>query len=177
MVGEDIASVIIRVALALIMFAHGWNHAFGGGKLTGTAEWFASIGMRPPRVQAALATATEIGVAPLLVLGLLTPLAAAGVIGVMVVALVTNHLKNGFFIFRPGEGYEYVLYIILSTLGLAALGGGSASIDALIAAHSPWFSSLRAGWWGLALAGGLGGGCALIVLAACWRPSKPPSSA
>jgi hypothetical protein len=29
------------------MIAHGWNHAFGGGKLPGTARWFESIGIRP----------------------------------------------------------------------------------------------------------------------------------
>ena len=44
-------------------------------------------------------------------LGLFTPLAAAAVVGTMVVALVANHAKNGFFIFRPGEGDEYVLMI------------------------------------------------------------------
>ena len=47
----------------------------------------------------------------MLILGFLQPLAAAGVIGVMLVALITNHLKNGFFIFRPGEGYERLGFI------------------------------------------------------------------
>ena len=60
----------------------------------------------------------------MLILGFLTPLAAAGVIGVMVVALITNHLKNGFFIFRPGEGYEYVLTLMLTGFALAGIGAG-----------------------------------------------------
>ena len=65
--------------------------------------------MKPGPLHAWLASLTEVGAGAMLVLGLLTPLACAGVIGVMLVALITNHRKNGFFIFRPGEGYEYVL--------------------------------------------------------------------
>jgi hypothetical protein len=42
----------------------------------------------------------------------------------MLVALVANHRKNGFFIFRPGEGYEYVLMICLVACAIAALGAG-----------------------------------------------------
>ena len=60
----------------------------------------------------------------MLIVGFLTPLAAAGVVGVMTVALITNHLKNGFFIFRPGEGYEYVLNLAVAALALGALGPG-----------------------------------------------------
>ena len=40
----------------------------------------------------------------------------------MLVALITNHLKNGFFIFRPGEGYEYVLTLLLTGFALAGIG-------------------------------------------------------
>ena len=65
--------------------------------------------MKPGILHAWLASITELVCGGDAVLGLLQPLAAAGVIGVMLVAFITNHLKNGFFIFRPGEGYEYVL--------------------------------------------------------------------
>ena len=126
--GLDIGALLLRVALGITMLAHGYNHAFGGGKLPGTARWFESIGIRPGRVHALLATATELGVAPLLFLGLATPLAAAGVLGVMLVALVANHLKNGYFIFRPGEGYEYVLFLTFAALALAAGFGGAAGL-------------------------------------------------
>ena len=118
----DIAALVLRLVVGGTMIAHGWNHAFGGGKLPGTARWFESIGIRPGRVHALLATVTELGAGALLVLGLLTPLAAAGVVGTMVVALVANHARNGFFIFRPGEGYEYVLMITLVSCAIGALG-------------------------------------------------------
>jgi putative oxidoreductase len=174
--GVDLAALLVRAALAITMFAHGWNHAFGGGKLAGTARWFESIGIRPGRVHALLATMTELGVAPLLALGLLTPLAAAGVVGVMLVALLANHLKNGFFIFRPGEGYEYVLFITLTALALGALGGGEWSIDHVIANHSHNLGDWLHGWHGLLIAGAAGGGGGLLLLATCWRPPKPAAA-
>ena len=125
----DIAALLLRAVLGITMLAHGWNHAFGGGKIAGTTRWFASIGMRPAWVHAYVATLTEIGAGVLLLLGLLTPLAAAGVLGTMLVALVTAHLKNGFFIFRPGQGYEYVLMICVVAVALAGMGGGWLSLD------------------------------------------------
>src|SRR4051794_11908756 len=154
------------------MLAHGYNHAFGGGKLPGTARWFESIGIRPGRVHALLATLTELGAAPLLFLGLLTPLAAAGCLGVMVVALVANHFKNGYFIFRPGEGYEYVLFISFATLALGALGGGAWSLDRLLVDHAVPGCHWLSGWHGLVVTAVAGGGGGLLLLATCWRPNR-----
>ena len=170
--GVDLAGLLIRVALGITMLAHGYNHAFGGGKLAGTARWFESIGIRPGRVHALLATLTELGVAPLLFLGLLTPLAAAGVLGVMVVALIANHLKNGYFIFRPGEGYEYVLFLTFSALALGALGGGGWSLDRLLVDHDVAGCRWLYGWHGLLVTAVAGGGGAALLLATCWRPNR-----
>jgi putative oxidoreductase len=168
--GLDIGALLLRIALGITMLAHGYNHAFGGGKLPGTARWFESIGIRPGRVHAVLATVTELGVAPLLFLGLLTPLAAAGVLGVMLVALVANHLRNGYFIFRPGEGYEYVLFLTFAALSLAALGAGSWSLDRLLVDHDVAGCRWLYGWHGLLVAAVGGGGGAALLLATCWRP-------
>jgi putative oxidoreductase len=163
--GTDIASLLLRLIIGATMLAHGWNHAFGGGKLPGTARWFDSIGMRPPKLHAFLATATELGAGTLLVLGLATPVAAAGVVGSMLVALVANHLRNGFFIFRPGEGYEYVLMIIVVAVAIGAAGGGLVSLDHL-------FGFRLAGWPGLVIAAGFGLLCGGATLAVGWRRPK-----
>jgi putative oxidoreductase len=171
--GLDIGGLLLRVILGITMLAHGYNHAFGGGKLPGTARWFESIGIRPGRVHALFATLTELGVAPLLFLGLLTPLAAAGVLGVMLVALISNHLKNGYFIFRPGEGYEYVLFITFTALALGALGGGGWSIDRLLVDHGVEGCNLLFGWKGFLVTAIAGGGGAALLLATCWRPARP----
>ncbi len=171
--GLDIGTLLLRVILGITMLAHGYNHAFGGGKLAGTARWFESIGIRPGRVHALFATLTELGVAPLLFLGFLTPLAAAGVLGVMLVALISNHLKNGYFIFRPGEGYEYVLFITFTSLALGALGGGGWSIDHTLVDHDVAGCHLLYGWKGLLVTAIAGGGGAALLLATCWRPNRP----
>ena len=166
----NIAALILRLVVGGTMMAHGWNHAFGGGKLPGTARWFESIGIRPGRVHALFATVTELGAGALLLLGLLTPLAAAGVVGTMVVALVANHGKNGFFVFRPGEGYEYVLMITLVSCAIGALGAGAWSAD-----HAVGFNVN--GWAGLAIAALAGAGGAGLLLATCWRPRPAASKA
>jgi putative oxidoreductase len=159
----NVASIILRVAVGGTMIAHGWNHAFGGGRLPGTARWFESIGIRPARVHAVLATLTELGAGALLLLGLATPLAAAGVVGTMLVALVAHHFKNGFFIFRPGEGYEYVLMIMLVGCALGALGGGDLSLDHAIGLHV-------SATVGLTVAAGGGAAGSALLLATSWRP-------
>ena len=165
MEATDIAAFLLRLVMGGTMIAHGWNHAFGGGGLAGTARWFESIGVRPGRLNAIAATATELGAGLLLVIGLLTPLAAAAVVGTMLVALVTNHLKNGFFIFRPGEGYEYVLLIVTVACALGALGAGRWSIDHVIGVRVD-------GWPGIGVAAGIGLVSASATLATAWRPER-----
>src|SRR5918992_250132 len=105
----NLSLLVLRVVLGVVFLAHGINHVWRGGKIPGTARWFESLGMKPGVLHAWLASGTELVVGPLLFLGLLTPFAGAGVIGVMLVAWITNHRGNGFFIFRPGEGWEYVM--------------------------------------------------------------------
>jgi len=165
----DLALLVFRVAIGAVFIAHGINHIFGGGKIAGTGRWFESLGMKPGWVHAWTASITEIGAGALLVLGLLTSLGAAGVVGVMLVAWITNHLKNGFFIFRPGEGWEYVMVLTVSGFLLAMLGPGGWSIDNAAGLTSLW------GWTGLwiALIGGVGGSAALLL--AFWRPERSPA--
>lgn len=167
--GVSIAALLIRIVLGVVVFAHGWNHTFRGGRLAGTARWFGSIGFAAPRLQAALASYTELGAGALLLVGALTPLAAAGVAGTMLVALVANHARNGFFIFRPGEGYEYVLTLLVVSVALGALGAGELSVDDAVLGMD-W-----SGWAGLAVSGGLGLGAGALVLALFWRPSRRPA--
>src|SRR5437763_13681928 len=118
----NLSLLVLRVVLGVVFLAHGINHVFRGGKIPGTARWFESLGMKPGVLHAWLASLTELGSGALLLVGFLTPLAGAGVVGVMLVAWITNHLKNGFFIFRPGAAYAYVMTLTALGLGVAALG-------------------------------------------------------
>jgi putative oxidoreductase len=165
----DLALLMFRIAIGAVFIAHGVNHIFGGGKIAGTGRWFESLGMKPGWFHAWTASITEIGAGGLLVLGLLTPFGGAGVVGVMLVAWITNHLKNGFFIFRPGEGWEYVMVLTIAGFLLAIVGPGQWSLDHAFKLTSLW------GWTGLviALIGGVGGAAGLLV--GFWRPA-PKSS-
>lgn len=154
---------IFRVAIGVTFVMHGYNKVKNG--LAGTAGWFGSMGMRPPLVQAWMAALTEIGSGVLLVLGLLTPLAGAGIVGTMLVAWVIAHRKNGFFIFLPGGGWEFVMVLLVVGITIGTIGAGEWSLD-----HALGIDDDLWGATGLYLSAGLGliGGAAL--LATCWRP-------
>jgi len=158
---DTIVLLLVRLVVGITMMAHGLNHWLGGGKIAGTARWFAGLGLRHGVLQAWLSVLTEIGAGVLLIVGLATSLACAAVISVMLVAGLLAHRPNGFFVFK--EGYEYVLVLSAISLAVAMLGPGKASIDAAA---------------GIAITGWAGGGIALGVavvatgglLAAFWRP-------
>jgi putative oxidoreductase len=166
----NLALLAFRCAIGAVMLAHGINHIYGGGKIEGTGRWFESLGMRPGIVHAWLASLTEVVGGVLLILGLLTPLGGAAVVGVMVVAWITNHRGNGFFIFRPGEGWEYVMTLTFAGLALAVIGPGEWSLD-----HAFDLTDDLVGVTGLLAAVVLGGGGAAALLALAWRPPTKPS--
>jgi putative oxidoreductase len=163
----DLALLILRGGVGAVMLAHGINHIVGGGRIPGVASWFESLGMRKPVLQAWLASLTEVGAGALLVVGLLTPLGAAGVVGTMAVAWIINHRGNGFFIFRPGEGWEYVMMLLICGLTLGALGPGEWSLDRVFDLDDD-----LSGWPGLLISAVAGGGGAVVLLAVFWRPVR-----
>lgn len=146
------------------MLLHGVNKIRSG--LEGTAGWFGSIGMRRPTLQARAAAWTEIGAGALFAVGLLTPLAAAAIISVMSVAIVTVHLKVGFFIFLPDGGWEYCASIAAVAAAVAVAGPGGASLDEVLG----WTTGPVIG--GLAVGAGLA--AAALHLAFSWRPGQKP---
>ncbi|WP_040800813.1 DoxX family protein [Nocardia higoensis] len=163
----DLALALLRVVIGVTMIAHGVNHWIGGGKIAGTGRWFASLGLRNGVLQAWLSVITEIGAGVLLVLGLLTPLAAAAVISVMLVAGLLAHRKNGFFVFR--EGYEYVLVLAVACLALGLTGPGELSIDHLAGITVD-------GWAGGGIALGVGVLGTAALLAVFYRPEPAPTA-
>ena len=166
----DLALLVVRLMFGLGLAYHGYNKVFGGGGLDGTARWFGSLGMRWPALQARLAATTEIGSGLLFAVGLLTPLAAAGMIGVMLVAAWAAHRHNGFFIFHKGEGWEYTVSIAVVAFAVATIGPGELSLDHAVGLDWDGWE----GWIGAVLAGVLGVGGAIAQLAVCYRP--PPTT-
>src|ERR1700679_830804 len=115
----NIGLLILRVVLGLTLASHGTQKLFGwfgGPGLTGTANFLASLGFPPGRRHALMAGFSELGGGLLLALGLLTPLGAVAAISVMVVAVLTVHIKNGFF--ATNGGFEFNLLVASSALTL-----------------------------------------------------------
>jgi putative oxidoreductase len=159
----DTAAMLLRLVVGLTVLAHGYNHLFGGGGLAGTTRWFGSLGLRPPKLHAVLSGVGELIAGAALAIGLLTPLAAAFIVGAMMIAGITVHRRNGFFVFR--DGYEYVLMIGVVCAVIGLLGPGAASVDRVLGIDV-W------GGAGLALVVGLGVLGATTLLALTWRPAR-----
>jgi putative oxidoreductase len=163
----DTIMLLARLVVGPTIFWHGYNKMFRGGKIPGTAGWFDSMGMKPNgKIHAYVAALTEMGTGVLMLLGLLTPLAAAGIVGLMVVAGWTTH-RTAFLITKGG--FEYVLVLGALAAMIGALGPGRWSLDH--AFHLCKY--LQPDWRGLAISLGLGLGAGILTLALCYRPPAP----
>ena len=156
----DIGLLLLRVVVGGLFVGHGTQKLFGwfGGQgIQGTAGFLESLGFRRSRFWAGVNGATEAGAGLLLALGALTPLAAAAIIGVMIVAAVTVHWSKG--VWNTNGGYELNLVMAAGAGALAFVGPGAFSIDAAAG------TVLAGAGWGLASVG-LGALTAAAALAA-----------
>lgn len=167
----DAGLLVLRVVVGLLLMGHGLQKLFGwfgGGGLTGTAWFFRSRGYRPPRLMAGLAGGAQLVGGAALAVGLMTPLAAAIVIGTMLNAAVM-HRRNG--LWAVDNGYEYPLVIAAVAISLGFTGAGAVSLDA-------WFGTFEGGVGvGLsAVALGLAAGAAVLLSRAVGRraPREQP---
>jgi putative oxidoreductase len=128
---DDVSWTLIRVATGLILVPHGAQKLFGwfgGGGLTGTAQFFEqNLGLYPGLLFAGAAGLTEFFGGLLLAIGFLTRLSAAAVVAVMAYAALVVHVGNGFF--WSNGGYEFPLLWGLVALAIVIRGGGRVSVD------------------------------------------------
>ena len=123
-------------------FAHGAQKMlgwFGGFGFHGTMGFFTQqIGIPAPL--AFLAICAEFFGGLGLIVGLLSRIAAFGIIVNMLVAIATVHVHNGFFMNwygkQKGEGFEYHLLAIALGLVILIKGAGAASIDRALSGAS-----------------------------------------
>lgn len=150
--------LVLRIVTGALFAGHGAQKlfgAFGGHGLAGTGAFVESLGLRPGRMMALAAGLGELAGGTLLALGLLTPLAAAVLIAVMVTAIATVHWQNGLWV--TDGGFEYNLVLATVAFAVASVGAGRWSLDGVLGLH-------LAGWtWAVAaLVVGVLGGLAMV---------------
>ena len=155
----DIALLGLRLVVGLTFAAHGARTlfgAFGGAGIEGTARTFEQFGLRPGKPNALLGGAAELFGGLLLALGLLMPVAATALIGDMTAAVLTVHLRNGFF--NADNGFEFNLVLVAAVFALAGVGAGAWSLDEALD-----IDLTGTGWALAALGAGVLGGLGAVV--------------
>ena len=127
-----------RVILGCVMLPHGAQKLFGwfgGFGFTNTMTYFTQTAGLPWIIAFLIIMGESLGSLGLIV-GFFTRLSALGLICIMVGAITTVHIPNGFFMNwfgkQAGEGFEYHLLVIGMSIPLLINGGGKYSVDVLI---------------------------------------------
>lgn len=123
--GQDFSLLFLRLILAYGFYSPAMNK---WADIDAVATWFGeSLGIPFPLLNAYMAASTEMAGVVLLVLGLGVRLIAFPLMVVMVVAITTVHLVNGFS--SGDNGFEIPLYYLLMLFTLATHGGGKFGVD------------------------------------------------
>jgi len=125
--GQSLSLFFARIAVAYGFYEPAMQK---WSDIESVAGWFGSMGIPFPILNAYMAASTEILGVILLTLGLFTRLISIPLIIVMVVAIATVHLGNGFS--AGDNGFEIPLYYMLFLALFASLGAGKLSLDYLL---------------------------------------------
>ncbi|MEU0038765.1 DoxX family protein [Streptomyces sp. NPDC006333] len=133
--------LLLRLTLGLTMAAHGTQKLFGwfsGPGLDSTGKFFTSVGYPSGKTMAVVDGLSELLGGFGLALGLLTPLAGAAVVGVMINAMAVKW-SGGFFV---PTGMEYEVTLAAGAAALALTGPGRLAVDRYL----PGVRAHRAGY-------------------------------
>ena len=135
------ALLLVRVVVGGLFVGHGAQKLFGwfGGEgITGTIGTMEKIGAQPAPFWAYLEATTELVAGLMLAVGLLVPVAAAALVGDMVVAILRVHAPKAFW--SQFGGWEYNLVLIALLVALGVVGAGRYALDRYLplALPRPW---------------------------------------
>jgi putative oxidoreductase len=126
------AIAILRIVVGIVFLVHGWQKVFQMG-FSGVTGGFSHMGVPAPGVTGPFIALVELLGGAALIVGLLTRLAALGLVADMAGAILFVHFKNGFF---SPMGYEYPLTLLVASLAVLIAGPGAWAIDNNIAQRS-----------------------------------------
>ncbi len=121
---KDLSLLLARLTIAYGFYEpamNKWNN------MDNVAAWFGTLGIPMPTLNAYMAATTELLGVILLTLGLMTRLISVPLIVVMIVAIFTVHIGNGFS--AGDNGFEIPLYYMLFLIIFLAHGAGKISVD------------------------------------------------
>jgi putative oxidoreductase len=124
---------VLRVVVGIVFLVHGGQKLFLMG-FGGVAGFLDSLGVPAPGLFAVIVTLVELLGGLALILGLFTRVVAVLLAVDMLVATLTVHLPNGFFV--SAGGYEFTLVLLAASVALAVAGPGEAALDKALAART-----------------------------------------
>lgn len=129
---RDILGLIARLALGVVVLAHGWQKFFDW-TIAGTQAGFADMGAPAPDVTAWIAAIVEFVGGILIIAGAFQPVVGVVVAAQMAAAWAIAHTGAG--LFAADGGPELVIVIGAAALFMAAFGSGRLSVDAVLASR------------------------------------------
>jgi putative oxidoreductase len=123
---RDIALLLARLLIGVVMFAHGYQKMIING-IGRTTDGFETMSIPLAIISASFVTVVEFVGSALLIVGALTPLIAALILVIMGGAAIFVHIPHGIFV--GNGGWELVGVIAAGVIALAATGPGRYSID------------------------------------------------
>jgi putative oxidoreductase len=162
---QHLGLLILRVGLGVVLGAHGLQKLFGwwgGPGLSGFKNSLSDVGYQHADVLSYVSAGGEVVAAVLLILGLFTPVAAAGALAFLLNGLLASisvrpH-SHTFAYFLP-DGHEYQITLIVAAAAVILSGPGRYGLDAGRGwAYRPFIGSF------VALIAGIAAGVGVWVL-------------
>ena len=119
---SQLGVLLLRIALGVMFFAHGFIFAFVTFSMAAVAQFFVSVGL--PEWLAYVVVFMETVGGILLVLGVQTRWVALALSPVVIGSLVFVHIANGWVFSAPNGGWEYPAYLLVLCIAQALLGDG-----------------------------------------------------